>query len=177
MSLNVNMLTELWVPMGLLVTSVSNTLSQPDNSIYQSNLSKSGNAKLRRKSVIFICYSFIPVSQILTTDSTDVTIAIALVLPNFALFWCQLIDLCRTWINKLLRDPWHTQFHLRKKISQTEFTTELDRNRKLNICIVNNWNDHTNNYTNPGYGLSLVDTLWNAGSYRQPLEQEGNPMT
>ena len=32
------------------------------------------------------------------------------------------------------------------------------------------------NYTNPGYGLSLVDTLWNAGSYRQPLEQEGNPM-
>ena len=36
---------------------------------------------------------------------------------------------------------------------------------------------HTDNYTNPGYGLSLVDTLWNAGSYRQPLEQEGNPMT
>ena len=33
------------------------------------------------------------------------------------------------------------------------------------------------NYTNPGYGLSLVDTLWNAGSYRQPLEQEGYPMT
>ena len=33
------------------------------------------------------------------------------------------------------------------------------------------------NYTNPGYGLSLVDTLWNAGSYPQPLEQEGNPMT
>ena len=33
------------------------------------------------------------------------------------------------------------------------------------------------NYHNPGYGLSLVDTLWNAGSYRQPLEQEGNPMT
>ena len=33
------------------------------------------------------------------------------------------------------------------------------------------------NYTNPGYGLLLVDTLWNAGSYRQPLEQEGNPMT
>ena len=33
------------------------------------------------------------------------------------------------------------------------------------------------NYTNPGYGLSLVDTLWNAGSYQQPLEQEGNPMT
>ena len=26
------------------------------------------------------------------------------------------------------------------------------------------------NYTNPGYGLSLVDTLWNAGTYRQPLE-------
>ena len=33
------------------------------------------------------------------------------------------------------------------------------------------------NYTNPGYGLSVVDTLWNAGSYRQPQEQEGNPMT
>ena len=36
---------------------------------------------------------------------------------------------------------------------------------------------HLNNYINPGYGLSLVDTLWNASSYRQPLEQEGNPMT
>ena len=36
---------------------------------------------------------------------------------------------------------------------------------------------HQNNYINPGYGLSLVDTLWNASSYRQPLEQEGNPMT
>ena len=35
----------------------------------------------------------------------------------------------------------------------------------------------TKNYTNPGYGLPLVDTLWNAGSYPQPLEQEGNPMT
>ena len=34
-----------------------------------------------------------------------------------------------------------------------------------------------NNYINPGYGLSLVDTLWNASSYRQPLEQKGNPMT
>ena len=34
-----------------------------------------------------------------------------------------------------------------------------------------------NNYINPGYGLSLVDTLWNASSYRQPLEQEGYPMT
>ena len=33
------------------------------------------------------------------------------------------------------------------------------------------------NYINPGYGLSLVDPLWNASSYRQPLEQEGNPMT
>ena len=33
------------------------------------------------------------------------------------------------------------------------------------------------NYINPGYGLSLVDTLWNASSYRQPLEQEGNPIT
>ena len=34
-----------------------------------------------------------------------------------------------------------------------------------------------NNYIDPGYGLSLVDTLWNASSYRQPLEQEGDPMT
>ena len=33
------------------------------------------------------------------------------------------------------------------------------------------------NYINPGFGLSLVDNLWNASSYRQPLEQEGNPMT
>ena len=39
----------------------------------------------------------------------------------------------------------------------------------LAICV--------GNYVNPGYGLSLVDTLWNASSYRQPLEQEGNPMT
>ena len=37
--------------------------------------------------------------------------------------------------------------------------------------------NHNQGYTNPGYGLSLVDTLWNAGSYRQPLEQEGNPIT
>ena len=36
---------------------------------------------------------------------------------------------------------------------------------------------HKYNNINPGYGLSLVDTLWNASSYRQPLEQEGNPMT
>ena len=36
---------------------------------------------------------------------------------------------------------------------------------------------YISNYTNPCYGFSLVDTLWNAGSYRQPLEQEGNPMT
>ena len=33
------------------------------------------------------------------------------------------------------------------------------------------------NNIKPGYGLSLVDTLWNASSYPQPLEQEGNPMT
>ena len=39
------------------------------------------------------------------------------------------------------------------------------------------WPPQGRNYTNPGYSLSLVDTLWNAGSYRQPLEQEGNPMT
>ena len=32
-------------------------------------------------------------------------------------------------------------------------------------------------YINPGYDLSLADTLWNASSYRQPLEQEGDPMT
>ena len=30
------------------------------------------------------------------------------------------------------------------------------------------------NYINPGYGLSLVDTLWNASSYRQPLEQSND---
>ena len=41
---------------------------------------------------------------------------------------------------------------------------------------VGNLNVHAN-YINPGYGLSLVDTLWNASSCRQPLEQEGNPMT
>ena len=42
---------------------------------------------------------------------------------------------------------------------------------------LNMFNQHAINYINPGYGLSLVDTLWNASSYRQPLEQEGNPMT
>ena len=41
----------------------------------------------------------------------------------------------------------------------------------LPSCII------SNNYINPGYDLSQVDTLWNASSYRQPLEQEGNPMT
>ena len=50
------------------------------------------------------------------------------------------------------------------------------------VCVSDDdiWANHFSklrNYTNPGYGLSLVDTLWNAGSYRQPLEQEGNPMT
>ena len=44
------------------------------------------------------------------------------------------------------------------------------------FIISQHW-DGSGNYTNPGYGLSLVDTLWNAGSYRQPLEQEGNPIT
>ena len=39
------------------------------------------------------------------------------------------------------------------------------------------YKDPVGNYTNPGYGLSLVETLWNAGSYRQPLEQDGNPVT
>ena len=39
------------------------------------------------------------------------------------------------------------------------------------------WKKVRLNYINPGYGLSLVVTLWNASSYRQPQEQEGNPMT
>ena len=45
------------------------------------------------------------------------------------------------------------------------------------LCYIDNNLFWILNYTNPGYGLSLVDTLWNAGSYWQPLEQEGNPMT
>ena len=52
------------------------------------------------------------------------------------------------------------------------------RNRSsiiVNVTIIGM--AYPKNYTNPGYGFSLVDTLWNAGSYRQPLEQEGNPMT
>ena len=44
-------------------------------------------------------------------------------------------------------------------------------------CVVLGHTLWTFVYINPGYGLSLVDTLWNASSYRQPLEQEGNPMT
>ena len=58
------------------------------------------------------------------------------------------------------------------------------RSACTHICIFGNnmmacmWiRKSCNNYINPGYGLSLVDTLWNASSYRQPLEQEGNPMT
>ena len=47
----------------------------------------------------------------------------------------------------------------------------------VKVIRLNDITDSIVNYTNPGYGLSLVDTLWNAGSYRQPLEQEGNPMT
>ena len=43
-------------------------------------------------------------------------------------------------------------------------------------CIVLG-TSHPHNYINPSYGLSLVDTLWNASSYQQPIEQEGNPMT
>ena len=49
--------------------------------------------------------------------------------------------------------------------------------RELKLCCVYAMAQYQSNYINPGYGLSLVDTLWNAGSYRQPLEQEGNPMT
>ena len=33
------------------------------------------------------------------------------------------------------------------------------------VSMICTWtNSWANNYTNPGYGLSLVDTLWNAGS-------------
>ena len=46
----------------------------------------------------------------------------------------------------------------------------------FNGAAVEVW-EWKSNYIIPGYGLSLVDTLWNASSYRQPLEQEGNPMT
>ena len=55
--------------------------------------------------------------------------------------------------------------------------TERKNQSSASLAFV--WGSHQGpvNYTNPGYGLSLVDTLWNAGSYRQPLEQEGNPMT
>ena len=48
---------------------------------------------------------------------------------------------------------------------------------KISINVCRLFESRDRNDTNPGYGLSLVDTLWNAGSYRQPLEQEGNPMT
>ena len=48
---------------------------------------------------------------------------------------------------------------------------------KFDCLVAGSFEVIAKNYTNPGYGLSLVDTLWNAGLYRQPLEQEGNPMT
>ena len=44
-------------------------------------------------------------------------------------------------------------------------------------CLLTIMKPLWSNYINTGYGLSLVDTLWNASSCRQPLEQEGNPMT
>ena len=47
--------------------------------------------------------------------------------------------------------------------------------KKIFFKIFKSW--QVCDYINPGYGLSLVDTLWNASSYRQPLEQEGDPMT
>ena len=61
------------------------------------------------------------------------------------------------------------RLHLKKLMRQNCGIEHLEK------CIF--FSNPCGNYTNPGYGLSLVDTLWNAGSYRQPLEQEGNPMT
>ena len=57
--------------------------------------------------------------------------------------------------------------------------TQLKMRFILSYCISTFFLDIISmfNYTNPGYGFSLVDTLWNAGSHRQPLEQEDNPMT
>ena len=73
----------------------------------------------------------------------------------------------------------------------TEFSHEVDLRWMLwwpmvlliprlitsHLCGDNEVAKCVSNYINPGYGLSLVDTLWNASSYRQPLEQEGNAMT
>ena len=57
------------------------------------------------------------------------------------------------------------------------YETGFQRNISFDFCPELKFPLFAIYYTNPGYGLSLVDTLWNAGSYRQPLEQEGNPMT
>ena len=70
-------------------------------------------------------------------------------------------------------------------LGQLQFFNSNSNSHIFRFCNSNsrvyNSNSRTfnsnSNYTNPGYGLSLVDTLWNAGSYRQPLKQEGNPMT
>ena len=70
--------------------------------------------------------------------------------------------------NILSRSPIATQ-------NSKERIHQFDKKKKKKKII--EYDAVQDNYTNPGYGLSLVDTLWNVGSYRQPLEQEGNPMT
>ena len=88
------------------------------------------------------------------------------------------------YINSLFRDPESkAQVDLRRETKPKDKTGHKIATQKTNITkTALHWNigfltPCGCNYTNPGYGLSLVDTLWNAGSYRQPLEQEGNPMT
>ena len=116
-----------------------------------------------------------------------------------ALVFCLICAWTNGWVNNrdagdLRRHRAHydimTAVMLLKHIKKQHiFVHKVDRGQQyhINLFVLNyvvfflSNRDYTMrhgiNYTNPGYGLSLVDTLWNAGSYRQPLEQEGNPMT
>ena len=75
--------------------------------------------------------------------------------------------------------PWEVWLTYRQMDRYGVFTELLDAAKNLAEFCDRAWQGNCcySNYINPGYGLSLVDTLWNASSYRQPLEQEGNPMT
>ena len=86
----------------------------------------------------------------------------------------------RNWIRDIRKSKWSYQkLYLEiSLIAINGIRNRISDASKYDLAYNQNFRiNDISNYTNPGYGLSLVDTLWNAGSYRQPLEQEGNPMT
>ena len=113
---------------------------------------------------------------------------------DYTVGWCNLVSYDQLQHNiaykhttrtvfKLIRDiTYHHEWAVHSKRREYFGKKWMFYNRShsgySSHLILDNWMmcSYLCNYTNPGYGLSLVDTLWNAGSYRQPLEQEGNPM-